>query len=258
MLGGAFALLLRTELLTPGRTIMDADHLQPACSRCTASSMVFLFMIPAIPDGVRQLRPADDARREGSRVSAAQPRELLRLRRSARRSRCGGMVARRRRHRLDVLRAVRDDARRRDVAPVAIGVFVLGVSSIMTGLNFIVDDAHAARARAALARHAALRLDDLRDEHHPGARDAGARPVGDPGRARSRAAHRHLRSGARRRSGAVPAPVLVLLAPRGLHHDPAGDGRDQRDRADVRAARTRSSYNAHRVSRRSASRSSAS
>ena len=36
---------------------------------------------------------------------------------------------------------------------------------------------------------------------------------------------RHLRPGARRRPGAVPAPVLVLLAPGGLHHDPAGDGR---------------------------------
>ena len=32
----------------------------------------------------------------------------------------------------------------------------------------------------------------------------------------------------RRRSGAVPAPVLVLLAPGGLHHGAAGDGRRQR------------------------------
>ena len=39
---------------------------------------------------------------------------------------------------------------------------------------------------------------------------------------------RHLRSGARRRSAAVSAHVLVLLASRRLHHDPAGDGRGQR------------------------------
>ena len=39
---------------------------------------------------------------------------------------------------------------------------------------------------------------------------------------------RHLRPDARRRPGALPAPLLVLLAPGGLHHDPAGDGRDQR------------------------------
>ena len=32
----------------------------------------------------------------------------------------------------------------------------------------------------------------------------------------------------RRRPGAVPAPVLVLLAPGGLHHGAAGDGRRQR------------------------------
>ena len=35
-----------------------------------------------------------------------------------------------------------------------------------------------------------------------------------------------LRSRARRRPAAVPAPVLVLHPPGRLHHDPAGDGRD--------------------------------
>ena len=34
--------------------------------------------------------------------------------------------------------------------------------------------------------------------------------------------------GARRRPGAVPAPVLVLLASGGVHHGAAGHGRDQR------------------------------
>ena len=48
-------------------------------------------------------------------------------------------------------------------------------------------------------------------------------------------AHRHLRSGARRRSAAVPAPVLVLLAPGGVHHGAAGDGRGQRDHPVLRA-----------------------
>ena len=59
------------------------------------------------------------------------------------------------------------------------------------------------------------------------------------------AALRHLRPGARRRPGALPAPVLVLLAPGGLHHDPAGDGRDQRARrrllAQAASSATRSS-----------------
>ena len=40
--------------------------------------------------------------------------------------------------------------------------------------------------------------------------------------------HRHLRPGAGRRPAAVPAPVLVLLAPGRLHHDPARHGHRQR------------------------------
>ena len=66
-----------------------------------------------------------------------------------------------------------------------------------------------------------------------------------------------LRPGARRRPGALPAPLLVLLAPGRLHHDPAGDGGDQRGGPDLRAQepvrRTGRS-----PTRRSASRSSGS
>ena len=47
-------------------------------------------------------------------------------------------------------------------------------------------------------------------------------------------AHRHLRSGAGRRSAAVPAPVLVLFAPGRLHHDPAGHGHRQRSHSLLR------------------------
>ena len=43
--------------------------------------------------------------------------------------------------------------------------------------------------------------------------------------------------GAGRRSAAVPASVLVLLAPRRLHHDPAGLGRRQRDHSAASRAR---------------------
>ena len=71
------------------------------------------------------------------------------------------------------------------------------------------------------------------------------------------AAPRHLRPGARRRPGPLPAPVLVLLAPGGLHHDPAGDGRDQRDRRRRSRARTSSATRSSR-SRAWRSRSSAS
>ena len=46
---------------------------------------------------------------------------------------------RRRRHRLDVLHAVQHASRRRrNVIPTALGIFITGFSSILTGLNFIV------------------------------------------------------------------------------------------------------------------------
>ncbi len=47
-LGGMFAMLVRAELLTPGKTIMDADQYNIAFTMHGAI-MIFLFMIPAIP-----------------------------------------------------------------------------------------------------------------------------------------------------------------------------------------------------------------
>ena len=55
---------------------------------------------------------------------------------------------------------------------------------------------------------------------------------------RERLRLRHLRPGPRRRPGALPAPLLVLLAPRRLHHDPAGHGRGQRGGQCLPPART--------------------
>ena len=134
-----------------------------------------------------------------------------------------------------------------------VGVFIAGFSSILTGLNFIVTDASHARARADLVPAADLRLVALFDLGHSGAGDAGA------GDARlllialgAAVRRRHLRSAHRRRSAAVPAPVLVLLAPGRLHHDPAGHGRRQRDH--LRASRA-SRCSATSSSRGAASRS---
>jgi cytochrome c oxidase subunit 1 len=47
-LGGVFALLVRLELLTPGRTIMNADTYNQAFT-LHGAIMVFLFIIPSIP-----------------------------------------------------------------------------------------------------------------------------------------------------------------------------------------------------------------
>jgi cytochrome c oxidase subunit 1 len=47
-LGGVFAVLIRTELLTPGRTIMDADTYNNLFT-LHGAIMIFLFIIPGIP-----------------------------------------------------------------------------------------------------------------------------------------------------------------------------------------------------------------
>ncbi len=48
LLGGIFALLIRTELLTPGTTIMDADTYNKMFT-LHGAVMIFLFIIPGIP-----------------------------------------------------------------------------------------------------------------------------------------------------------------------------------------------------------------
>ena len=141
------------------------------------------------------------------------------------------------------------------VITAALGVFITGFSSILTGLNFIVT-IHRMRApgltwfRLPLfvwAHYATSLIMILGTPVVAITRAAGGR--------RTRAAHGNLRPGARRRSGALPAPLLVLLAPGGLHHDPAGDGRDQRDRRRRSRGRT-SSATRSSPSRRWPSRSS--
>ena len=115
-----------------------------------------------------------------------------------------------------------------NVMLTGVGVFVTGFSSILTGLNFMVT-IHRMRApgltwfRLPLFVWAVYATSLIQILGTPVvaitvlmvAHGALRQP-------------RHLRPGARRRPGALPAPVLVLLAPGRLHHDPAADGRHQR------------------------------
>ncbi len=92
-----------------------------------------------------------------------------------------------------------------------------------------------ARARHDADEDADVRL-DLADHRLPADRGdarAGRRDHDDADRPPLR--HQLLQPGRRRRPGDVPAHLLVLRPPRGLHHDPAGVRHHQPGRAGVRA-----------------------
>ena len=114
------------------------------------------------------------------------------------------------------------------VTIAGVSIFVTGFSSILTGLNFMVT-IHTMRAPG---------LTWFRLPLFVWAQYATSliMVLGTPVIAitvLALAFERTLQIGifdpkSRRRSGTLPAHVLVLLAPGGLHHDPAFDGRDQR------------------------------
>ncbi len=135
-LGGLFAMLIRIELLTPGPTIMDAMTYNRMFT-LHGVVMIFLFMIPAIPGDLRQLLPAAHDRRAGRGLPAPQPALRLPLPpgRGHRRLRDD---PRRRRHRLDLLHALQHHHDDHGGARCLLGAFILGLGSIVTGLNFIV------------------------------------------------------------------------------------------------------------------------
>ncbi len=83
-------------------------------------------------------------------------------------------------------------------------------------------DLQHARSRHDAAQDAAVHLGRTGHGVPAAAGDPGAGRRDHHADLRPQFRHRVLRSVRRRRSGAVPAPVLVLRPPRGLHHDRAG------------------------------------
>src|SRR5512145_807460 len=134
-LGGFFALLIRLELLTPGPTIMDAMTYNRMFT-LHGVVMIFLFMIPAIPSGFGNfLLPI----MIGAKDVAFPRLNLL----SFYLYLAGAVIAL-----YGMIQGGADTGWTfytpystttiTKVAPILLGAFVLGFSSILTGLNFIV------------------------------------------------------------------------------------------------------------------------
>jgi len=224
-LGGVFALLLRTELLTPETTVMTADSYNKMFT-LHGAVMIFLFIIPGIPATLGNfVLPLMLGAKDVALPRLNLASFWLWI--------TGAMVAIG-----SILMGGVDTGwtfytpysttTGTAVISMTLGAFILGFSSIFTGLNFIVT-IHKMRPEGmtwfrmplflwgiystAIIQVLATGIGDAGARHHAVAVDRRA----DPRR-------RDLRPRAGRRSGAVPALLLVLLAPGGLHHDSARDG----------------------------------
>ena len=223
-IGGTFALLLRIELLTAKRTIMSAEMYNQAFT-LHGAMMVFLFIIPGVPGVLGNfLVPL----MIGAKDVAFPKLNLLSLYLYW----TGAIftLASLVQGGLDTgwtFYVPYSSTTSTAVISTTFGVFILGFSSILTGLNFIVT-IHKLRAPGDdLVPPAVDPLGGVLDQHRAGPRDAGARHHAAAPHLRARVPHRHLRPGPRRRPGALPALLLVLQPPGRLHHDPPRHGDHQ-------------------------------
>jgi cytochrome c oxidase subunit 1 len=143
-LGGAFALLLRAELLTPGTTFIERDTYNRFFTM-HGVIMVWMFMIPAIPSGfgnflVPLMLGAHDV--AFPRMNLASWYVYV----------VGAILVF-----VGLFLGASDtgwtfytpyaSTSPSEVAPVVIGIFILGLSSILSGINFIVTT-HTMRAES--------------------------------------------------------------------------------------------------------------
>jgi cytochrome c oxidase subunit 1 len=143
LVGGLFALALRTELLTPNRTIMDAMTYNRLFT-LHGVTMVWLFLVPSIPTSFGNfILPIQ----LGARDLAFPKLNLMSFYTFLLGAAVtfGGMLA----GGTDTgwtFYTPYSEASPTDVVPVLIGIFILGMSTIFTGINFIATT-HLLRAR---------------------------------------------------------------------------------------------------------------
>jgi cytochrome c oxidase subunit 1 len=143
LFGGLFALALRTELLTPERTVMDAMTYNRMFT-LHGVTMVWLFLVPSIPTSFGNfILPIQ----LGARDLAFPKLNLMSFYTFVIGAAVtiGGMLA----GGTDTgwtFYTPYSDASPTDVVPVVLGIFILGMSSIFTGINFIATT-HMLRAR---------------------------------------------------------------------------------------------------------------
>jgi hypothetical protein len=171
-MGGMFALLMRLELLTPGRTIMGAATYNRVFT-LHGAIMVFLFIIPSIPAALGNfILPI---------MLGAKDVAFPRLNLMSFYIYVVGAVF----CLFSIVSGAVDTGwtfytpysttSSSSVVSMTLGVFILGFSSHPHGAQLHRHGPQAPRPRHALAPSAPLHLGHVRDLDHAGPRDAGAR-----------------------------------------------------------------------------------
>ena len=219
LLGGFFAMLIRLELLTPAGDLVSSDTYNKLFTM-HGIVMVFFFLIPSIPAVLGNfLIPLMVGAKDLAFPSVNLLSWYLYM--------VGAIIAL-----IAMVTGGVDTGwtfytpfsttySNTHVIVAAMGIFIAGFSSILTGLNFIVT-IHRMRAPGLTWFRLPL---FCWSNYATGLIMVLGTPVVAITLllvALERAlSHRNLRSGPGRRPAAVPASLLVLLAPGGLHHDSA-------------------------------------
>ena len=210
----------------PGRRPDHPRHLQPLLHPARGVDDL-LLPDPGDPVGARQLPGSDHDRGARSGLPPAEPGQLVRLQRGGA-PHPGHGHQRRRRHRVDVLRPVLLHLLQHLRHPGGGGDLRHRLLFDLHRPQLHRDDPPDEGARNGLVPAPPLHLVALRHQPHHRARYAGGRRHHPSAGRRAAVSGRDLQPPPRRRPGPLPAPLLVLLPPGGLHHDPPGDGSHQR------------------------------